>query len=103
MLSKIHRMAKQVSRVKKLKKTLEALHADGEAGDGQLRVRMNGARQLTRVEVSETAAASGDAAALAELVRAAVNDASRNLEQKITEHLYAVNQQGGLDDLAGRR
>lgn len=103
MLSKIHRMAKQVHRVKQLKKKIEALHAEGEAGDGQLRVRMNGARQLVQVEVSDAAAASGDAGALAELVRTAVNEASRNLEKKITEHLYAVNQQGGLDDLAGLR
>ena len=91
MLNRVQRLAKQVKEVRRIKKTLQAVEVDGEAGGGAVRVRMNGVRRVVSVEIAEKTAASGDAALLAGLVKGAVNDAGRNLDRELSQRMSEMD------------
>ena len=100
MLSKIHQVTQQMGQLRKLKRQIESLEGEGAAGGGMVKVRMNGARQVRRVTIDPEAVRSGDVELLEDLVKAAVNDASRKIEQQMQERLGSLEELGQL--AAGR-
>lgn len=96
MLSKIHQVTKQMGKLRKLKRQIESLEGEGTAGGGMVTVRMNGARQVRRVKIDPEALRAGDVELLEDLVKAAVNDASRKIEQQMQERLGSLEEVGQL-------
>ena len=94
MFSKIHQVTKQMGQLRRLKRQIEALEGEGASGAGMVKVRMNGARQVRRVTIDPEALRSGDVELLEDLVKAAVNDASRKVEQQMQERLGALEELG---------
>lgn len=100
MFSKIQQATKQMGRLRRLKRQIESLEGEGEAGGGKVRVRMNGAHKVRKVTMDPETVRSGDVKLLENLVKAAVNDASRKIEQQMSERLGSMEE---LGQLAGGR
>ena len=102
MLSKIQQATRQLAEMAKLKREIEAMETEGSAGGGIVRVRMNGSRMVRRVMIDPEVLKSGDAELLEELVKAAINDASRKVERDLANRFRAMGG-GALGSLMGRR
>ena len=100
MFSRIHQVSKQMGQLRRLKRQIESLESEGAAGGGMVRVRMNGVRTVRRVTIDPEAVRSGDVELLEDLVKAAVNDASRKVEQQMQERLGSLEE---FEQLAGGR
>lgn len=94
MLSRIGQATQQVRQLRRMKKQLERITADGAAGKDQVRVQVNGARKVRRITIAPELVERGDVALLERLVQAAVNDATKNLEREVQA------QMSGMGDLA---
>ena len=100
MFSKIHQVTKQMGQLRKLKRQMESVESEGAAGGGVVRVRMNGARQVRRVTIDPQAVKTGDVELLENLVKAAVNDASRKIEAEMQARIGSLEE---LGQIAGNR
>ena len=76
-------------RMKKAQDEIEAHEVEGVAGGGLVKVHMNGAHQVLKVEIAE--AAYGDDREMCEdLIVAATNDAVRQISEYSTERMSKV-------------
>ncbi len=94
-LQQMQQIMKQVQQLQQqLQKQLDELVVETSAGGGMVTVKMNGQKQLISVAIDAEVFASKDAEMLQDLVVAAVNEASR----KVDEHLASRvgNLTGGL-------
>ncbi|HEX9224115.1 MAG TPA: YbaB/EbfC family nucleoid-associated protein [Candidatus Acidoferrales bacterium] len=82
-----------------LQQQVEAVHVEASAGGGMVTVKMNGQKQLTEVRIDPEVFAGKDQEMLQDLVRAAVNEASRRVDEELTSQMK--NVAGGLPGLAG--
>lgn len=79
--------------IEKAQAELETLEVQGESGGGMVKVRMSCKYQVRRVDI-ENALMTDDKEMLEDLVAAAVNDATRKVEQAVKERMASVT--GGL-------
>jgi DNA-binding YbaB/EbfC family protein len=81
-------LMKQLPKIKeemeRLQQRLTQLSADGDAGAGMVKVRVNGKQELIACSISEEARA-GDREMLEEMVRGAVNQALTKVRQLVAE------------------
>ena len=82
-----------------LQQQVEAVHVEASAGGGMVTVKMNGQKQLTDVRIDPEVFAGKDQEMLQDLLRAAVNEASRRVDEELTSQMK--NVAGGLPGLAG--
>src|SRR6202030_2354941 len=82
-----------------LQKQVETVHVEASAGGGMVTVRMNGQKQLTDVRVDPEIFAGKDAELLQDLVRAAVNDACRRVDDEVGAQMKGLA--GGLPGITG--
>jgi nucleoid-associated protein EbfC len=82
-----------------LQQQVEAVHVEASAGGGMVTVKMNGQKQVTEVRIDPEVFAGKDQEMLQDLVRAAVNEASRRVDEELTSQMK--NIAGGLPGLAG--
>jgi DNA-binding YbaB/EbfC family protein len=83
-LQQMQQIMKQVQQIQEqLQKQLEELVVEASAGGGMVTVKMNGQKQLISVQIEAEVFASEDVEMLQDLVVAAVNEATR----KVDEHL----------------
>jgi hypothetical protein len=78
----------------KLQKEMADLRVEATAGGGIVAVAMNGSKQLTSVRI-EKQGLEGDIEMLQDMVMAAVNEASRKVDQAIGSQLGGLA--GGLN------
>jgi len=71
-------------------KELENLVVLGQAGDGAVKVTLQGTGALTRVDIDEQLMAPGEAEMVADLVVAAHADAKRQLDARSAELMKAA-------------
>ena len=64
---------------------LEQLVLLGQAGDGMVKVTLQGTGQITRVDIDESLMAPGEGELVGDLVAAAHADAKRQLDQRSAE------------------
>jgi hypothetical protein len=82
-----------------LQKALGELEAEGSAGGGLVRVRLSGLKELKGVQI-DTAALQGEEASLvADLVMAAWEEASRQLDEQSKALLARMGMPPGLSGL----
>ena len=82
-----------------LQKQVETVHVEASAGGGMVVVKMNGQKQLTEVRIEPDIFKGKDQEMLQDLLRAAVNEASRRVDEELASQMK--NLAGGVPGLAG--
>jgi DNA-binding YbaB/EbfC family protein len=85
----------------RLEKQIDELNIEASAGGGMVTVRMNGQKQLTEVRIEPEIFAGKDQEMLQDLFRAAVNDASRRVDEELSKQVRDMT--GGVPGLAGMK
>ncbi len=82
-----------------LQKQVETVNVEASAGGGMVTVKMNGQKQVTDLRIDPEVFAGKDQELLQDLVRAAVNEAGRRVDEELTSQMK--NLTGGIPGLAG--
>jgi len=103
--SQIMKQAQQLqSKLEQAQRDIKALVVDGVAGAGLVRVKMDGVHRVQSVSINPDLM-SDDREVLEDLIAAAINDASRKIEEatkKIMEDVAGgAGGMGGLGGLGG--
>jgi nucleoid-associated protein EbfC len=72
---------------------------EASAGGGMVTVKMNGQKQVLEVKIEKEVFAGKDHEMLQDLVRAAVNEASRRVDEELANQMKSMA--GGLPGLQG--
>ncbi len=70
-----------------LQKQVESVHVETSAGGGMVVVRMNGQKQVTDLRIEPEVFKSKDQEMLQDLIRAAVNEASRRVDEELANQM----------------
>jgi DNA-binding YbaB/EbfC family protein len=71
----------------KLEKQIDELAVEASAGGGMVTVKMNGQKQLTEVRIEPDVLKSKDQEMLQELILAAVNEATRRVDETLSKQM----------------
>ena len=82
-----------------LQKQVDVVNVEASAGGGMVTVKMNGQKQLTEIRIDPEVFSGKDQELLQDLVRAAVNEASRRIDEELTNQLKSIT--GGIPGMAG--
>jgi len=82
-----------------LQQQVNSVHVEASAGGGMVTVKMNGQKQVTELRMEPEVFKSKDQEMLQELVRAAVNEASRRVDEELANQVKSLT--GSLPGLAG--
>jgi DNA-binding YbaB/EbfC family protein len=99
----VNALQQMLSRFKQLQEDLQrqvnSVTVEASAGGGMVTVRMNGQKRLVDVRIEPDIFAGKDQEMLQDLVRAAVNEASRRVDEELTNQMK--NLSGGIPGMAG--
>jgi len=84
-----------------LQKQVDVVNIETSAGGGMVTVKMNGQKQLTEIRIDPEVFSGKDQELLQDLVRAAVNEASRRVDEELTNQLKSIT--GGIPGMAGMK
>ena len=82
-----------------LQKQVETVQVEASAGGGMVNVKMNGQKQLTEIRIDPEVFQGKDQELLQDLVRAAVNEASRRVDEELTNQMKSLTS--GIPGMAG--
>jgi DNA-binding YbaB/EbfC family protein len=82
-----------------LQKQVETVHVEASAGGGMVTVKMNGQKQLTEIRIDPEVFSGKDQELLQDLIRAAVNEAGRRVDEELTSQMKSLT--GGIPGMAG--
>jgi hypothetical protein len=85
----------------RLERQVEEVRVEANAGGGMVTVRMNGRKQVTEIHIEPEVFASKDQEMLQDLLRAAVNEASRRVDEELQSQVRTLA--GGIPGMAGLR
>ena len=83
----------------KLEKQIDGIVVEASAGGGMVSVKMNGQKQLTEVRIEADTFQSKDQEMLQDLLLAAVNEASRRVDEELANQMKDLT--GGLPGMMG--
>lgn len=87
-LQQMQQIMKQVQQMQEqLQKQLDDLVVEASAGGGMVSVKMNGQKHLVAVQIDPEVFASRDAEMLQDLVLAAVNEATRRVDEQLASRV----------------
>jgi nucleoid-associated protein EbfC len=92
-------MAAAKQQADELQKKMSQTVVEATAGGGSVSVKMNGQKQLLSVKIEPEVVKSGDVEMLQDLVTAAVNEASRRVDQAVQSSLGGMLGGMGLPGL----
>jgi len=81
--------------LQKVQAEVQALTAEGSAGGGMVRVKVNGRNEVLAVTIDPQVVNPADVEMLQDLVRAAANEGLRKVQEDVKTKLAGVT--GGLD------
>ena len=88
-------MMKQVQQMQaQMQAQMEAIRVEGSAGGGMVKATMNGSKELLAVVIEKDVVDPNDVEMLQDLVVAAVNEASRKVDEEMSKSLGAMT--GGM-------
>jgi DNA-binding YbaB/EbfC family protein len=93
MLSKFRQMQEDLQR------QVNSVNVESSAGGGMVRVKMNGQKHLVELHIEPEVFASKDQEMLQDLIRAAVNDASRRVDDELAHQMKDLAS--GVPGMAG--
>ncbi len=82
-----------------LQRQVNSVTVEASAGGGMVAVKMNGQKQVLEVRIEPGVFASKDQEMLQDLVRAAVNEAARRVDEELANQMK--NLAGSLPGMAG--
>ena len=85
----------------RLEREIRDIRVEATAGAGMVSVKMDGQKRVIEVRIDPEVFTSKDAEMLGELILAAVNDASRRVDEELQNQLKGLA--GGLPNLAGMK
>jgi DNA-binding YbaB/EbfC family protein len=83
----------------KLEKQIDEIAVEASAGGGMVTVKMNGQKYLTEVRIEPDVFKSKDQEMLQELVLAAVNEATRRVDEELSKQVKDLA--GGMPAIMG--
>jgi DNA-binding YbaB/EbfC family protein len=99
----VNALQQMLSRLKQVQEDLQrqvnSVAVEASAGGGMVVVRMNGQKQLVDVRIEPDVVAGKDQEMLQDLVRAAVNEASRRVDEELSNQMKSLS--GGIPGMAG--
>jgi len=84
-----------------LQRQVNSVTIEASAGGGMVTVKMNGQKQIVDLRIEPDVFASKDHEMLQDLVRAAVNEASRRVDEELASQMK--NLAGGIPGIAGMK
>ena len=93
-LGEMMRQAKEMT--EQLQRDMQDLKVEASSGGGIVRVTMNGMKQISDLKIDPELVKGGDVEMLADLIIAAVNEASRKAEEAMKGRLGGLNLPPGL-------
>jgi nucleoid-associated protein EbfC len=98
--SKIMEMAEQMkANVEKTKENLEKLEAEGEAGAGLIKVRVNGTHKVTHIFIDPRAIEEEGIEAVQVLLMGAINSAIDKVKKMSEEQMVDITKEFSFPDL----
>ena len=82
-----------------LQKQVESVHVEASAGGGMVTVKMNGQKQVTDLHIDPEVFAGKDQELMQDLVRAAVNEAGRRVDEELASQMKSMT--GAIPGMAG--
>jgi len=82
-----------------LQRQVNSVAVEASAGGGMVTVKMNGQKQVLDVKIEAEVYASKDQEMLQDLLRAAMNEASRRVDEELANQMR--NLAGGIPGMAG--
>jgi hypothetical protein len=102
-LGQVMGLLRQAPKIKeemeKLQQRLAGLTAEGDAGAGMVRVRVNGRMEVLAVTLTDEAMQGGDREFLEDLIRSATNQALDKARRLVAEETSKVTAGFGLPDM----
>jgi nucleoid-associated protein EbfC len=101
-VSALQQMLSRLRQVQEdLQRQVNSVAVEASAGGGMVTVKMNGQKQVLDVKIEPEVFASKDQEMLQDLIRAAVNEASRRVDQELATQMKSLTN--GLPGLAGMK
>jgi len=101
----VNAIQQMLSRLRQVQEDLQqqvnAVAVEASAGGGMVTVKMNGQKQIVDLRIEPEVFASKDQEMLQDLVRAAVNEASRRVDEELANQMK--NLAGGIPGMAGMK
>jgi DNA-binding YbaB/EbfC family protein len=99
-VSALQQMLSRLRQVQEdLQKQVNSVAVEASAGGGMVVVRMNGQKQVLDVKIEKEIFAGSDQEMLQDLVRAAVNEASRRVDEQLADQMKSLA--GGIPGMTG--
>jgi nucleoid-associated protein EbfC len=99
----VNALQQMLSRLRQVQEDLQrqvnSVAVEASAGGGMVTVKMNGQKQVLEVKIEPEVFASKDQEMLQDLFRAAVNEASRRVDEELANQMKSLA--GGLPGLSG--
>ena len=99
----VNALQQMLSRMRQVQEDLQrqvnSVAVEASAGGGMVTVKMNGQKQVLEVKIEKEVFAGKDHEMLQDLVRAAVNEASRRVDEELANQMKSMA--GGLPGLQG--
>src|SRR5712692_5537127 len=84
-----------------LQRQVNTVAVEASAGGGMVTVKMNGQKQVIEVRIEKEVFASKDQEMLQDLIRAAVNEASRRVDDELADQMKSIA--GGIPGMPGMK
>jgi len=104
-IMEVNALQQMLSRLRQVQEDLQrqvnSVAVEASAGGGMVTVKMNGQKQVLDVKIEAEVYASKDQEMLQDLLRAAVNEASRRVDEELANQMK--NLAGGIPGMAGMK
>ena len=88
-------LMKQVQQMQEqMQQRMTALKVEGSAGGGMVKAEMSGSKELLSIKIEKDAVDPNDVEMLQDLVRAAVNEAARKVDEEMQSQLGGMMPPG---------
>ena len=82
----INKILKQAQKMQEeIARQMQEMDIEGSAGGGAVRIHMNGKKEVLSVAISKDAVDPDDLTVLEDLVKAAANDASKKVDEELSD------------------
>ena len=91
----IKQLMKQAQQMQEqMQRQMTEIHVEGTAGGGMVKAEMNGNKELLAVTIDKEAVDPNDVEMLQDLIKAAVNEAARKVDEQMQASMGAMT--GGM-------
>jgi DNA-binding YbaB/EbfC family protein len=96
LMRSLPQLGKLREEMQKFQQKLGEITAEGDAGAGMVKVKVNGKMEILAVNLSDEALKGGDRELLEDLLRSAVNQAIERVRQRVSEETTKMASELGL-------